>query len=152
MTNEIKRILDDYELSANIVAECFLNKQLREDGEPRIEFRGNDEQSDSYWLDEAGSVLVVGEIYYRFNDILTDLREESPVGEIDKWQEYDIECHNLGLHSINYYSWLHDAPRHSEEVMKFFHKLQDDVRSAKETFEEAIRDYNDGKGLDGKQP
>lgn len=121
-----KRLLQNYDDAANAVAEFFLNKQHHEEGEPAITL-GRGEHDCTYWCaNEVGGILCYNETYfYDFDDILTDLRENASVGEIDKFNEWEKRCLNLGLNPhCNYNSWLLGAPHITDEELSNLEELK----------------------------
>lgn len=123
-----KRLLENYDTAANEVAEFFLNKQHHEEGEPAIKI-GRGTYDTTYWCaEEVGGVLCYNEThYYGFDDILTDLREDAPKGEIEKYNTWSKRCRDLNLYpNCNYTSWLHGAPRISDRELGLLEHLKAD--------------------------
>jgi len=123
----------NYELSVNKLAEIFLNKQFGEEGEPPITLDG-----DHYWVgdDAGGALCACGTHYYNFNDVLTDLKEDAPIGELDRYNEWAVRCTELGIEPrCNYHSWLHGAPRISDDMLTLLEDM-------KERFKKAIDECN----------
>jgi len=125
----------NYELSVNKLAEIFLNKQFGEEGEPPITLDG-----DHYWAgDDAGGVLCACDTHcYNFNDVLTDLKEDAPIGELDRYNEWAVRCTELGIEPrCNYHSWLHGAPRVTDATLSRLEKRrkeqEEEIRNANGT-------------------
>jgi len=135
MKKETEKLFKDYENACTAIAEAFLNKQFGEEGEPPVtvdDFR-------TWWI-EIGSVLCYNEMhFYDFGDILTDLKENAPVGEINKYNEWALRCSHLNIEpKCNYRSWLHGAPHVTEEALTHLEAL-------KAKLNEEINNINNGK-------
>lgn len=113
-----EKLIKDYENAVDAIAEAFLGKQ-QGDGEPPVRIRDN---PDFWWtsVNKAGGCLCAGEeTFYDLDDMLTDLMEDAPAGELGRYNEWASRCAALGLEKrCNYRSWLHGAPRHGEETLK----------------------------------
>lgn len=111
-------MIKDYGNAVNAIAEAFLNKQ-QEDGEPPVKVC---DDNDIWWASVnkvGGCLCVFGETFYDLDDMLTDLMEDAPAGELDRYSAYVSRCTELGLGKrCNYRSWLHGCPRYSEETLK----------------------------------
>lgn len=126
-------LIKDYEAAVNAIAEAFLNKQFVEDGEPRITVDGDD----AWWAsDDVGGTLFYGDFSYSFDDILTDLKEDAPRGEVQQYIDYVVRCANLKISYINYHSWLMGAPHASDDKLTHLERL-------KERLEKEIKEEND---------
>lgn len=126
--DEYKKVVDD-------ITEIFVKKNFEEDTElSDYEYR---------WVTDNGQVLEIGDYYFDFEDILTDLKENTPKEEIFNWYNYDLECRELEMTTLNYRSWLHGAPRHSEETMNKVRKLHDNVLKAQSELDIALMEYNE---------
>lgn len=131
-----EREIKDFELSVNILAEIFLNKQFGEEDEPKITI----DNKDAYWVaDDVGGILFYGDWSFGFNDILTDLKEDAPKGEIQKYVDYAVRCANLKISYINYHSWLMGAPHASDDKLTHLEGLKE--RLEKEIKEENEKGY-----------
>lgn len=122
---EKSKLIKDYEIAVNAIATAFINKQNDMPDEPPLKIDG----MDWYWAgDDVGGVLCGGDTYYySFKDILEDMEENAPVGEIVKYYDYCERCSWLKLKTINYHSWLHGCPRHSEETLKHLEELRQQI-------------------------
>lgn len=120
----MRTLLADYKKSVDAIAEAFLNKQ-NEDGEPPVRIS---EDRDIWWTsinDAGGTLCVGGETFYGLDDMITDLVEDAPVGELDRYNEWCSRCAALGLERLcNYRSWLHGCPRYSDETLKHLEGLR----------------------------
>lgn len=114
--------IKDYEAAVNTLAEIFLNKQFGEDTEEPITIDGKW----AWWAgDEVGDVLFYGDWGFNFNDILTDIKEDASIGELDKYNKYCTRCIDLGLESwINYHAWLRGAPRTPDETLDRLERMK----------------------------
>lgn len=116
MTEDITRMIADYERSCNALADAFLNKQFNDPDEPPITI---EDSKDAFWFGgDAGDAVVYGEQVFAFNDIITDLYEDAPIGEIIKYNDYHEYCYDQSITPINYRAWLHGAPRFNNKVRK----------------------------------
>jgi len=132
MDKNTERIIKDYELSCTVIAEAFLNKQFHEEGEPPVTV----DDFNYWWIDVGGALSYGGEQFYSFADILTDLKEDAPKGEIDKYNEWALRCSCLNIEpKCNYRSWLHGAPHITDEELDRLEKM-------KKEFEDEIKKYN----------
>lgn len=122
-----KNLVKDYEKAVNAIAEAFLNKQ-QEDGEPPVKVCGDND----IWLtsvnEVGGCLCVFGETFYDLDDMLTDLMEDAPVGELDRYNAYVSRYTEPGLEKLcNYRSWLHGCPRYSEETLAHLEGLRQEL-------------------------
>lgn len=102
-------------------------------------------RGDFFWVGgEPGGVLCCGDNAFGMDDIVTDIKENAPVDEILKWQEYDAECRSLGISTLNYHAWLHGAPRHAEDSLRGLRELRDRIERARDDFAHAVDEYNEG--------
>lgn len=121
-------IIKNYEDSVNVIVAEFKKKQ--EIG-----------KSDGYWIaNQIGEVYDFGDtMTFDFHDVLTDIKENAPKGEIFKWREYNLRVWNINnlcggilLNEINYRNWLKGAPRLTEEelntVDKKWKTLVDEIK------------------------
>lgn len=133
-----------YDMAADELAAVFLDKQYGEEDAPPM--RVGD--GDSYWAGgDTGGILCFGDGVFGMDDVLTDLRENAPAGEIQRWQAYDAECRSLGISTLNYHSWLRGASRHAEDTLRGLRKLRDRIARAKDDFARAVDEYNEsGEG------
>lgn len=128
-----EREIKDFELSVNILAEIFLNKQFGEEDEPKITI----DNKDVYWVaDDVGGILYYGDWSFGFNDILTDLKDDAPKGAILKYNDYVVQVCDENVAMLNYHSWLKGAPRPRKVDLQ---RLND----MKRRFAKAISDYED---------
>lgn len=132
-----ERLIKDYETAVNAIAVTFLNKQFADEDEPPI----TDVSGDFFWVggDVGGVLDCAGEHSYDFGDIVTDIKEDAPVGELDRHISYCVRCYDLGLteKKINYRSWLHGAPLpYSIEGIERFEQI-------KAEFENEIKKANE---------
>lgn len=112
---EIKELLAKYDYVCDRIALAFINKQFSDDGEPEITF----EDENLFWVaDESGGILDYGEYTYTFDDILADLREDAPRGEIDYYTDYAVGMIDRHKKPMSYYAWLHGG-RHLPEALGF---------------------------------
>lgn len=120
-------LIKNYEIAINAIAEAFLNKQ-QENDEPPVNIR---DDRDIWWtsINKVGGCLCVfGETFYDLDDMLTDLMEDAPVGELDRYNAYVLRCTELGLEKrCNYRSWLHGCPRYSEETLAHLECLKQEL-------------------------
>jgi len=132
MNKETEKLFKDYENACTAIAEAFLNKQFHEDGEPPITV-----DDFNYWWIDVGGILAYGDMFtYSFSNILTDLKEDAPKGEIDKYNEWALRCSCLNIEpKCNYHSWLHGAPHITDEALDRLEKM-------KKEFEDEIKKYN----------
>jgi len=132
MNKETEKLFKNYENACTAIAEAFLNKQFREKGEPPITV----DDFNYWWIDVGGALSYGGEQFYSFSDILTDLKENAPVGEINKYNEWVLRCSYLNIEPrCNYRSWLHGAPHITDEELDRLEKM-------KRELEEAIKEAN----------
>jgi len=132
MDKKTEKLFKDYENACTAIAEAFLNKQFGEEGEPPITV----DDFNYWWIDVGGALSCGGEQCYSFSDILTDLKEDAPKGEIDKYNEWVLRCTELGIEpKCNYRSWLHGAPHITDEALDRLEKM-------KRELEEAIKETN----------
>lgn len=96
----------------------------------RHQFPTIDDNDYTYWVaQDHGSILAIGDSYFvDMATIRTDIDEDAPVEEFAKWYEHDLSCHDLNLPTLNFHSWLHGAPRVTQEKIEY-------LRSLKEKFE-----------------
>lgn len=103
-------LIENYEKSVNAIIDAFNKKH---------EFNGND----GYWIgNEVGGVYDFGDtMTFDFRDILLDIKEDAPNGEIEKWQDYNLRVWSVNnmvggvfLKDVNYRSWLNGCPRLSD--------------------------------------
>lgn len=137
MKQQKKLNIKNYETAVNAIVCEFLNKQYGEEGEHPLTV----DNDNYYWAgDDVGGVLCIGDTaFYDFNDIPTDIKEDAPIGEIAKYYDYCSRCLDLGLEDkCNYHSWLHGAPRHSEETLSRLEGLR---RQFNEQIENANSKY-----------
>jgi len=133
MNKETEKLFKDYENACTAIAEAFLDKQFGEEGEPPVTV----DNFNYWWIDVGGALSCGGERFYSFSDILTDLKEDAPKGEIDKYNEWAIRCTELGVEpKCNYRSWLHGAPHITDEALDRLEKM-------KKEFEDEIKKYNE---------
>lgn len=86
-----------------------------EDGEEPLTINN----SEAFWFaDNVGDAVCYGEHAYSFNDIITDLKEDAHVGEIIKYEDYRNYCYDQSITPINYYAWLHGAPRFNNKLKR----------------------------------
>lgn len=112
------------------------------------------EYNESDWVaEEVGGIICIGDDYFNFNDIMTDLRNNAPIGEIYKWFRYcndvatlsNVINENAFLSSFkgdimrchcNYSSWLMGA----SSIMRWrYDRLLETVNSIRMN----IRDLTD---------
>lgn len=123
----MEQLIKKYEEIVNAIAQTFINKYHGEKDEPILTINGRD----IYWAgDDVGGVLCYGDMfYYNFTDMLTDLKENAPKGELDRYNEYAERCSDCGLTAnVNYRNWLHGAPRYSEETLSHIEKAKQEIQ------------------------
>lgn len=81
---------------------------------------------DGYWIgNQIGEIYDFGDaMTFNFHDILTDIKENAPEEEITKWNTYLSRIWGINnmvggivLKELSYQSWLHGAPRLSDEQL-----------------------------------
>lgn len=106
-------IIKNYEDSVNVIVEEFKKKQ-------------EIEESEGYWIaNQIGEVYDFGDtMTFDFHDVITDIKENAPKGEIFKWREYNLRVWNINnlcggilLNEINYRNWLKGTPRLTDEEL-----------------------------------
>lgn len=83
-------------------------------------------------------VVCIGDYFVDMRDIITDIEQDAPEDEYEKWYFYTLDAHNLGLTTPNYVSWLKGCPRCSQEEIERLFKL-------KREFEEAVKEASNIK-------
>lgn len=89
---------EDYAKIVTRYVEAFLDKQDFKDEFGIIDY--------TFVGDDVGGVVWVSDYFLNFNDIRIDIDQEAAIGEIFKWDDYVIDCHNLRRPAVNYTSWL----------------------------------------------
>lgn len=97
--------------------------------------------SEAWTPADIRETACLGDRFYDFQDILTDLAEDAPAGEIDRWSDYCDQCRDLGIGVMNYRSWLHGAPRRTDEI-EHIRQLRDRLRRETDEFNEEHRNNN----------
>ena len=80
---------------------------------------------EGYWIgNQVGEVYDFGDMTFDFRDVLIDLKEDAPKGEIFKWRDYMMRIWSINnmaggilLQENNYRSWLKGCPRLTEEEL-----------------------------------
>lgn len=107
-------LIRNYENSVNAIITEFKQKQV---------FKNAD---NGYWIgNSVGEVYDFGDGFtFDFNDVLTDIREDAPKGEIFEWREYLLRIWHINnlaggvlLSEINYKNWLKGCPRLTNEEL-----------------------------------
>jgi hypothetical protein len=107
-------LISNYENSVNAIITEFKQKQV---------FKNAD---NGYWIgNSVGEVYDFGDGFtFDFNDVLTDIREDAPKGEIFEWREYLLRIWHINnlaggvlLSEINYKNWLKRCPRLTKEEL-----------------------------------
>ena len=101
-----------YENAVNAIITAFKEKQGLDTYE-------------GYWIgNQIGEVYDFGDMTFDFRDILIDLKEDAPKGEIFKWRDYMMRIWSINhmaggvlLKENNYRSWLKGCPRLTEEEL-----------------------------------
>lgn len=107
LKNRSNSLIDTYQNVVNSIVDEFKKKQWP------------DEEVDGYWVGD-----FVGELYsfydslfLDFNDIFIDIKENAPMGEILRWNEYVNRIWEINdivgtqtLNKVNYRSWLKGCP------------------------------------------
>ena len=71
------------------------------------------------WVgDRVGEVVLCGDYYVDFRDIIVDVEEDPSDDEYFKYYNYCIQASEIDLPCPNYKSWLHGCPRASEERLR----------------------------------
>lgn len=104
--------IKNYENAVNAIITAFKEKQ-------DLDTYGG------YWIgNQIGEVYDFGDMTFDFRDILIDLKEDAPKGEIFKWGEYMTRIWSINnmagsilLKDNNYRSWLKGCPRLTEEEL-----------------------------------
>lgn len=96
------------------------------------------------WVaDETGGVAECGDCFYNMEDIVLDIREDAPAGEIEKWHDDAVRAGFLGIKGeICYKAWLHGAPRRTEDDYKYLERIHQKVRDAEDELKKALEEYN----------
>ena len=106
-------VIKNYEAAVEAIIEEFKKKQGIDNAE-------------GYWIgDRIGEVYDFGDtMTLDLRDVITDLRESAPVGEIMNWRNYLLRIWNINnmvgamcINEINYTSWLKGAPRLSNDAL-----------------------------------
>lgn len=85
-----------------------------------------DEGKDTYWVaEDRGGTLAIGDSYFiDMATVRTDIDEGAEEGEFAKWYAHDLDCHDLGLPTLNFHSWVHGAPRTPRETIDRLRQLR----------------------------
>ena len=78
-------------------------------------------------------VFCIGDYFVDMRDIITDIEQDAPEDEYEKWYFYTLDAHNLGLTAPNYPSWLKGCPRCSQGEINRLYDL-------KREFEQAVKE------------
>ena len=93
-------------------------------------------EEDSWVGDEVGTIAMVGDHYFDFNDVIkyavdNQLRDYD---ELLEWEDYVLFAQEYNQTIPNFPSWHKGCPRLSKESQKH-------LRTLKERFEKAQKDY-----------
>lgn len=95
--------------------------------------------TDGMWVGgQVGTIACIGDYYFDFTGVIkysvdNDLRDW---GELVKWYDYTLFCHEYNQNVPNFHSWHKGCPRLSETE-------QQRLRDLKSDFEAAIKDYKE---------
>lgn len=81
----------------------------------------------------VGGAVFCCDWCFNMEDIITDIEQDAPNGEIEEWFAYSIDAINLGITHPNYDSWLKGCPRCSQEEINRLFDL-------KREFEKAVKE------------
>lgn len=117
-----------YVIACNNIARAFARKQgLVDEGQHiHIDWVAND----------PGTCFSTneGETIYDFHDTITDFKENAPVEEIDKYNEFVLRCHYLGITDIvNYRAWIKHAPRISDKTLTKLEEMKAELDKSIDT-------------------
>ena len=99
-----------------------------------------DDAKDSWVAGCVGDTCLCGDYYITLEEMITDIENNAPKGEFLKYYEYSLECHEYGLFSPNYSSWLRGCPRLSDEQRKSIREAKNRVELAKKELEKCIEE------------
>lgn len=133
MTKDAKKLKNDFECAVHAYMMAFCTK--------------HDYHYDpSDWVGGEkgiGTIVLVGDMYFNFDDIRYDIDTDQPKDQIVKWYDYSYELSLLGenTHNVNYEHWcMGFRPYSPEQIEKMKHqkskiqRMKDDLeKMAKET-------------------
>lgn len=93
-----------------------------------------EDAKNSWVLDQAGTIVMVGDFFVSMETIITDIETDAPEEKFIQWYDYsltDVAC-------LNYKTWLKlDDPK---EHVQFMIKIDDCLKSLKEAEESLLRE------------
>ena len=95
---------------------------------------------DGWVAGDVGDVCLCGDFFVSLSDMIIDIEEDAAKDEYFKYYDYSLECHEYGISSINYKSWLSGCPRLSEEQRKSLRAAKNRVELAKKELEKCIEE------------
>lgn len=130
MTQETQALLAEYKVICNNLLRVFCEKQ-------------DMPYDPTLWVSsEPGGVIEVADYWLDFtDDILTDLRQEAPKGEILKWYDHALTCHTLGItEQPNYHTWLRGYHGISDEGIERVREARAKVKQAETDLRNLVDD------------
>lgn len=88
--------------------------------------------------DVGGTICINDEFFLNMEEIRFMLKNNMSWEAFLDWWDYCLDCHYLGLDSMNLRSWFKGAPRHTKEA-------RDKIRKAKKELEDLIKEENEKK-------
>ena len=128
----MSKLRENYENACNAYLKAFCKK---------YEFDYDDARG-SWVAGYVGDTCMCGDFFVSLEDMITDIENNAPNGEYIKYYTYSLECHEYGISSINYKSWLRGCPRLSDEQRKSFRAAKNRVELAKKELEKCIEEQN----------
>lgn len=86
-------------------------------------------EEDVWVANEPGSIACLGDFFFDFLDVIKYCVDNNinDRGELFRWYDYSIQCHSLGISSINFQSWHKGCPRIDVERLDKLVKMKNDL-------------------------
>ena len=130
---DIKQLKREYNRSVNAYLEAFCDKH------------GFDyTEAVRSWVDgRVGEVVIIGDYFFDFETIRTDMDEDAPEEELMKHYDYCVQAEALGLTSPNFTHWIKGCPRVSAKEMGELQRERAHLDNLKAELTMMISDLND---------
>ena len=130
---DIKQLKREYNRSVNAYLEAFCDKHGFDYTEAVRSWVGG----------RVGEVVIIGDYFFDFATIRTDMDEDAPEEELMKHYDYCVQAESLGLTSPNFTHWIKGCPRVSAKKMGELQRKKAHIDSLKAELKMMISDLND---------